>query len=219
MNKINSLVNNKSMSFFYVFMVVLILVIVLQFTIKIKLYFNVKNNTGKLQVSFMNIKIIDYNISICGRCIRFSKKNKKSKYLPISFDQQTIENYNRFKDILFRKVYVKQVGIYFNFGLKNRADITAIAVGYADIFSKIAYSVLKTKKSEIEMKLKTYANFNNNVIKFGLKAKISLSIFDLIWSFSEAKAKEFLVKRPKEKVNARQQWKNRKFNETSDSKN
>ncbi|MBR4124558.1 MAG: hypothetical protein IKR12_03195 [Clostridia bacterium] len=192
------------MSFFYVFMVVLILVIVLQFTIKIKLYFNVKNNTGKLQVSFINIKIIDYNISICSRCIRFSKKNKKNKYLPISFDKQTIESYNKFKDILFRKVYAKQLGIYFNFGLKNRADITAMTVGYVDIFSKIAYSVLKTKKSEVEMDLKTYANFNNSVIKFGLKAKISLSIFDLIWSFSEAKVKKILVNRPKEKVNARQ---------------
>jgi len=30
------------------------------------------------------------------------------------------------------------------------------------------------------------SNFNNNVIKFGIKAKISLSVFDLFWSFIEA---------------------------------
>lgn len=203
MNKINSLTKNKSMSFFYVFIIVLILLFILQFTIKVKLYFNVKNNSGKLQVHFANIEIIDYQISLCARCIKLSKKNKKNKYLPISFDKQTIENYNKFKNILFRKVYAKELGIYFNFGLKNRADITAMTTGYIDIFSKIAYSILKTKKSEVEMNLKTYANFNNNVIKIGLKAKISLSIFDLIWSYAESKVKEFLIKKPKEKVNAR----------------
>lgn len=203
MNKINSLTKNKSMSFFYVFLIVLILLFVIQFTIKIKLYFNAKSNSGKLQIFFVNLKIIDYKISLCSRCIKLSKKNNKNKYLPISFDRQTIESYNKFKDILFRKVYAKQIGVYFNFGLKSRADITAMITGYVDIFSKIAYSVLKTKKSEVKMKLKTYANFNNNVIKFGLKAKISLSIFDLIWSFAESKVKELLVKKPKEKVNAR----------------
>jgi hypothetical protein len=36
------------------------------------------------------------------------------------------------------------------------------------------------------MQLKVYPNFNNNVIKFGIKAKISLSVFDLFWSFIEA---------------------------------
>ena len=193
------------MSFFYIPVLFLILILLLQYTVKVKVFFNIKNNNGRLQLKFIGIKIIDYELSIKNRCLRLTNKKNKNKYLPLDFDSEAIENYNKFKEILFRKVYAKEIGIYFNFGIENNANITAMVTGFLDIISKIAYCILKTKKSEVNMILKTYANFNNSVIKFGLKAKISLSIFDLFWSFAESKTKELLIKKPKEKLDAREQ--------------
>ena len=153
---------------------------------KFKVFFNIKNNVGKLQIKFVCFKIIDYKLSLKSQCLVLTNKRGKNKYMPIEFSQQSIQNYEDFEGILLRKIYFKSVSIYCNFGIKNNAFMSAMFCGYIDIFSKIFYTFFKTKKSELKMHLKVYPNFNNNVIKFGIKAKISLSIFDLIWSFIEA---------------------------------
>lgn len=174
------------MSFLYYIIAILIVIFALQLTMKLKVLFNVKKNTGKLQLKFMFIKILDYKISIKSQCLMLTNKKGKNKYLPIDFSQQSIQEYNDFESILFRKIYFKTLSIYFNFGVKSNAFLSAMVIGYVDVFSKIFYSFFKTKKSELKMQLKVYPNFNNNVIKFGIKAKISLSVFDLFWSFIEA---------------------------------
>ena len=174
------------MSFFYYIIAFFIIVFTFQLTMKLKVFFNIKNNTGKLQLKFINIKIFDYDISIISKCLRLTNKRGKNKYLPIEFNETSIQNYNDFESILFRKIYFKKFSLFFNFGLKNDAFASALVCGYVDIFAKIFYSIFKTKKSEVIAKLKIYPSFNNNVIKFGIKAKISLSIFDFIWSLIEA---------------------------------
>ena len=174
------------MSFLFAILIIILTIFSVQLTMKLKVYFNIKNNTGKLQLKFINIKIFDYKISLQSQCLCLTNKKGKNKYLPIELNQQSIQNYTDFESILFRKIYFKRLSIYFNFGLKSNAFASAMICGYADVFSKILYSILKTKKSEVIMRLKIFPSFNNNVIKFGIKAKISLSVFDLIWSFIEA---------------------------------
>ncbi len=180
------------MGFFYIPILILFIFLVFQLTIKAKIFFNVKNNIGKLKVCFVGIKIFDYTLSIKSRCIKITNKKGKSKYLPIELDKESIKEYTHFQNILFRKIYFKRLGIFFNFGLKQNAFASAIVCGYVDILSKIAYTVFKTKKSETIMNLKVYPTFEKNVIKFGFKAKISLSIFDLLWSYAEAQTIKFL---------------------------
>ncbi len=186
MNKNNSLTNNSLMSFLYAILIVLLVIFSVQLTMRLKVFFNIKNNTGKLQLKFINIKILDYKISLQNQCLCLTNKKGKNKYLPLELNQQSIQNYNDFESILFRKIYFKTMAIYFNFGIKSNAFASAMICGYVDVFSKIFYSIFKTKKSELIMQLKIFPSFNNNVIKFGFKAKISLSVLDFIWSFIEA---------------------------------
>jgi hypothetical protein len=96
------------------------------------------------------------------------------------------------------------LAIYFNFGAKNNAFLTSMACGYIDVLSKILYSVFKTKKSELIFASKIYPSFENDVIKIGIKAKISLSLYDLTWSFLEAKIGE-KIRLKRSLKNARQQ--------------
>lgn len=117
--------------------------------------------------------------------------------------------------MLFKKTYFKKVAVYFNFGLKDNSFISAMGCGIFDIITKIMYSILKTKKSEVQFNSKVYPSFNSNVIKIGIKAKISISIYDLLWSFLESKfSSNIKITNQKEIENARQQ-KNWKFNATS----
>ena len=153
---------------------------------KMKVFFNIKNNTGKLQLKFMFIKIFDYKISIVHQNLKLTSKKGKSKFMPIEFSQESIQSYTDFEGIIFRKIYFKTIAIYFNFGLKSDAFASSMVVGTIDIASKILFSFLKTKKSEVLLKLKTYPSFKSNVIKIGFKAKISISVFDFVWSLMEA---------------------------------
>ena len=174
------------MSFLYYILAFFIILFALQLTMKLKVFFNIKNNTGKLQIKFIGIKIIDYKISIKSKCLMLTNKKGKNKYMPIEFSEQSLQQYEDFLSILFRKIYFKTMSVYFNFGVKSNAFLSAMICGYVDLFSKIFYTFFKTKKSEVKMQLKVYPIFNNNVIKFGIKAKISMSVFDFIWSFIEA---------------------------------
>ena len=195
-------------------LLVLLLALILQLTLKVKLFFNVKNNSGVIKVKLANVEIINYKISFCDRCLKFTTKKGKNKYLPLNFNEQTIEEYNNFQEILFKKTYFKNFSVYLNFGLKDSNFKTAMICGYFDILTKIFYCLLKTKKNETEFSSKIYPNFNSTVIKIGVKAKISLSIYDLIWSFFESKISS---KTKRSVKNARQQ--NSKFNGTSTGKN
>ena len=174
------------MGFLFYIITFFILLFMVQLTLKLKVFFNVKNNDGKLQLKFINIPILNYKISIINQCLKITNKKGKNKYIPLFMDQQSIKDYTDFESILFRKIYFKTVSVYFNFGIKSNAFVSAMVCGYVDIFSKIFYSLLKTKKNEVLAKLKIYPTFNKNVIKIGFKAKISLSVLDLIWSFIEA---------------------------------
>ena len=174
------------MSFLFAFVLIFIAIIVFQITLKLKVFFNIKNNIGNLELKLFNIKVLSYKLSIKHRCLVLTNKRGKNKYMPIEFSQESIQNYADFESILFRKIYFKKFSLFFNFGIKHNAFASAMVCGYVDILTKILYCILKTKKSEVKLKLKIYPSFESNVIKFQIKAKISLSLFDLFWSFVEA---------------------------------
>ena len=182
------------MSIFYVFLIIFLLLIIVQLTAKVRLFFDVKNNAGYIELKLAGIKIFSYKISIVSQCLKLTKKSGKNKYLPLELNDEKFEDYTNFQNILFRKTYFKRFGILFNFGLSSNAAATALITEYIDIISKIFYAVFKTKKSETNLSLKINPVFNDDVIKFGFKAKISLSIYDFFWCVAEAKTKKFFNK-------------------------
>ena len=78
MNKNNSLTNNSLMSFLFVFLLVILIIFSLQLTMKLKVFFNIKNNTGKIQLKFINIKILGYKISLQNQCLCLTNKKGKN---------------------------------------------------------------------------------------------------------------------------------------------
>lgn len=170
-----------------------LIIFVFQLTVDAKIFFDVKENCGHIELCFVGIRVIKWKISIKSRCLKITKRNGKNKYLPIEYDSEALQEYTNFQQILFRKIYFKRLGIFFNFGLQNDASSSALVCGFVDVISKIAYSVFKTKKSETKLQTKIYPSFDSDVIKFGFKVKISLSIYDLLWCVAEAKTKKMFM--------------------------
>lgn len=185
MNKKCSFTNNILMSIFFALILILLAISFFQLTCKLKVFFNVKNNCGKLQLKFVGITIFAFALSFKNRCICLTKKNGKNIYLPIEFNEQSMQEYSDLESILLRKIYFKSIAVYFNFGLKHNAFASCITTGIVDAVSKILFCIVKTKKSECILATKVYPNFNKNVIKIGFKAKISISLYDVVWCIGE----------------------------------
>lgn len=199
-----------------IFVLLFILTSVLQLTLKAKLFFNVSKNTGSLQIKFLNITFINYVVSFHVGYIKLTNKKGKNTYMPLEFNQQTIEEYNNFQEILFKKTYFKKVNVYLNFGSEESAFLTSMVCGYFDVFTKSLYCFLKTKKNEVEFVSKIYPNYKKSVIKIGVKAKLSISVYDLLWSYLESKLTSKLKLKRSHK-NARQQ--NRKLDGAGNRQN
>ncbi|MGN1212739.1 MAG: DUF2953 domain-containing protein [Christensenellales bacterium] len=213
MYKKNRLINNIDMvNPLFTILLLLLLIFVLQLTINAKLSFNIKKNCGKLELKFLNIKVLDFTLRFHLDYLQLTNKKGKNFYMPLEFNEQTIEEYNNFQTILFKKTYFKSLSVFLNFGFKDDAFLTSMICGYFDIITKSLYSFLRTKKNEVEFVSKIYPNYKKNVIKFAVKAKLSMSIYDLIWSYLEAKLTS-KIKLKRSKKNARQQ--NRKLNGAS----
>ena len=108
-----------------------------------------------------------------------------------------MQNYNDFQTIWFDKIYAKKVQFYFNFGVKNNPMISCLACGYIDVISKIMFCYLNSKKNSLMYNAKIYPLCKKDVIKMQIRAKISMSIFDLFWCFVEAKINEIIKKNNK----------------------
>lgn len=174
------------MSPYLIILLVFLLISVLQLTLKAKISFNVGKNLGTIQLRFIGIRLFDREISFHKNYIKLYSKKNKNKYIPIELSQQSIKDYTDFQGILFQKIYAKELSFYLNFGIKNDPMTSCLVSSHFDIFSKIVYSALSQKKKGVIFKSKVYPSFEKSVIKFQIKAKISLSLYDLLWSYLEA---------------------------------
>ena len=174
------------MSAYLIILLVFLLIMVLQLTVKAKVFFNIKENSGKIRVRFVGKRIFDRDISFEKNYLKLSSPKHKNKYLPIEFSQESIESYANFEGVIFQKIYAKEMTLYFNFGLKNNPAISSLTCGYIDVISKIFFCILNNKKHGLVYRSKVYPSFKKSVIKFQIKAKISMSLFDFLWSIAEA---------------------------------
>lgn len=174
------------MSYFLIILLVFLLVSVLQLTLKAKISFNASKNLGQVQIRFVGIRLFDRQISFHKKYIKLYSKKHKNIYLPIEFSKQSIQTYTDFQLVLFQKIYAKEISVYLNFGLETNPMISCLVCGYFDVISKILYAILSQKKKGVIYKSKVYPSFDKSVIKFQIKAKISLSFYDFLWSYLEA---------------------------------
>ena len=191
MNKTSYMQNtNYVISPYFAILLVFLIFFVSQITIKAKANFDIEKNRGELQLRLFFVTIFWREISFGKYYLKITNKKGKSKYLPIEANKQSIQQYTEFQEILFKKIYAQQILLFLNFCIENSPLLTSMICGYFDVISKALFCILKTKKSELVFKSKIYPSFEKTLIKFQIKAKISLSIYDLLWSYTEAKLQD-----------------------------
>lgn len=166
------------------------IVVVLQINLKIRIGYNFFTNKGVFLVQVFGWKIFHSRFSFEKGYIFVVRKNGKKVLIPMSFeDPKTIELAD-FPSLLIRKLYLKRLNLYFNFGSKENAFATSMCVGAVRALSNGIGAYVKTKKESTIITNKIYPVYNKDYLKVNFKVSASISLFDLFWCFGEYQFKK-----------------------------
>lgn len=158
-----------------------IFLILIPITINIKLNYDILKNKGVASVHLGFIRIILLVFKIKNKTLVLKTK-KHRKEIELNFTDSQMRFYEQFTKQIEQKVRIKRFNISGKLGVSS-ADKTAILTGALNILSSSFLSILKTKKPYAE---NLYANFfpayNKSIFKLYGGGKISISIFDIIYS-------------------------------------
>ena len=171
--------------FIFIFGVIFQIIVLMQINLKLRIGYNLFTNKGKVKFKLLGITFISSEFSIEKGYIFVKKKNGKIKLLPIDIRKPNSFDYVDFATVLIRKIYLKRVNIYANFGSKQSAFATSLVTGFTNSLSNGITAFIASKKQGVIVTNKTYGIYNKDYFKINLKASASLSLFDAFWSIGE----------------------------------
>lgn len=174
----------------YIFLLFLIfeILVILQINIKVRIGYNFYTNNGKFLLTIFGFKILHNTFSFEKGFIKITNNKGKISLLPISLTNPDTYDYMGLETILFKKIYLKRLNCYLNFGSKESSFATSLVIGTSRAICLSASSFIKSKKDGLITTIKIYPVYNKNYLKINLKTSASISIFDFIWCFGEYKA-------------------------------
>ena len=166
-----------------VYMIILLIIIAISITlnIKVKMSYDITNNAGQIEISLFWLKIINFDIKFYGLFVNLYKRGKKIKTVQIKFDTPSIRLFNSLQKIFFKKIYIKQLEFYSIIGTNN-ACVDSIIAGSVNAVCGVCVVKLINRYQYLKYSYKSECDYLNNNLQFMLRANLSISILDFIWS-------------------------------------
>lgn len=161
---------------------VLVFILLLIFGQVFKFYFAYSplENSGLVVVKLWNIKIQYFSFQLKPKSIVIRTNNKKTQ-VEYSFNDPKIKFYENLSNQVNEKIKVKHIDIYSNIGTGDACE-SALICGVLNIFYKIFSAYIKTVKPTCSINISSHTQFNQKVFDFSMYSKISLSLFDFLYS-------------------------------------
>lgn len=167
-------------SLYLLILLFFIILIIFPFSFKIYVGYDINLNDGYFLIKLCNIKLYQTSIKRRGKTIVLIEK-RKNKDLEIEITEEQF----RFLKILFNeiknKIKIKIIDL--------ESEVGAIEPFYSAIFSSIFSSIvlaifarLKIKQPTASFKLNNNTRFFYFILKMNFFLKISISIFDVLYS-------------------------------------
>lgn len=170
-----------------IFIIILIVnvISIMQINFKFRVGYNFFLNKGKIKLKIFRFVFIDSEFSFQKGYIKVINKKKKVKIIPLNINDPETFEFVGLETLLIKKIYLKRVNFYSNFGSKESSYLTSMAIGTFLAFSSSLGALIKTKKEGVIINIKSYPEFNKDYLKINLKLSASLSLFDFFWCFGE----------------------------------
>ena len=162
-------------------LIILIFLLIIPIPIKFNILFNILKLSGEIQVDIF--KFINYKIKVKfkGQYVYVTKKNKtyreklSAKNFNVAFVLQMIKQLY-FRLVLDRLIFISENGYY------NDAMVTALSTGVVDVVTKCVYAKILHNKKSAHILINNEAKYNKDCLNFKIEGKISISIFDILYS-------------------------------------
>ena len=167
-------------SLYFLIPLFLIILVTFPISLNIRASFNLKNKTGIVSLYVFNIRLTllmfrlkDNNIVI--------KKNKKEEIVEFELSEKQNRFVKQFSVQIQNKVNVKNLISYTRIGTKDALE-TSIYNGIINSVFACVFGYIKNLKPYAKIDVLSYPAYNKDLFIVTLYGKISISLFDFIYS-------------------------------------
>ena len=158
----------------------LIFLLLLPIVLEVRVSFDVTSNTGVISLFMFKKNIIYYILEIKGNMIAL-KNEKTTIEKKIEFESPELEFYKYFVSEVKEKLRLRFLEINYNIGL-NDAFLTSMMCGYINLICNTIFAYIKNAKPTASLAFYDTASFNKLEGVVSVKANLSISLFDLVYS-------------------------------------
>lgn len=160
---------------------VLILVFVLPIVVEVRLSYNPFENTGTVAVFWFRKKLKHYVFSLHLTYIIF-ENDKETKIQKLSFSGEDFETLKEFGSEIQNKIKLSKLYVFYNLGVDD-AFSGAMIAGVINQLCTQLFLFLKSKKPTASLCVYDNVCYNKQVCEIAIKSKISISLFEIFYSW------------------------------------
>lgn len=168
-------------SLYFLIPTVFILILMLPMFFEVKLSYNIFENSGVICVFFEKIKIKHYMFEIYKNSIRL-KDEKTINEKELSFSSPELVLIEEFSKQIKQKSRLKYLEVYYHLGVED-AYLTSIIAGFINSALLIFFTGLKNSRPTASLGVYDSVSFNKNVAEIAINFCVSLTLFDVVYSF------------------------------------
>ena len=167
----------------YYLLIPFFIIVIMFFPIKFKLKFscNLLNKNGAIGVFLFKKKLLHQRFWLKNGKILLQDENDVSS-MEIVFDSKEVIFVDVFSKQIKNKTHLKELYLFYNVGLGD-AFVSSMFAGIIHFFCLIFFTNLKNSRATASMAVYDTVSYNRQVLEFALKTNISISLFDVVYSF------------------------------------
>ena len=179
-----NLVKNNGMtaleSLYFLIPAVFILILVSPLFLKLNVAFNVLNQTGSLSIMINKFRVLYYKIIIKDKKI-ILENDKGVEVQEFGEDDPELLFVEELIKQLKDKIKLKDLLVFYNIGLLD-AFTSAMVAGYINLILTIIFCGIKSEKPTANLNIYDTVSYNREIAEVMVLLKISISIFDILYS-------------------------------------
>ncbi len=159
----------------------LFILLLLPFIFEVRISYNVYKNYGTLALKLWFIKIVLITFKIKGKTIVIRTK-KDAKQIEISLIGPEIKLLEQFSVQIKDKIKVKKLEFHSHIGTGDAFQSAMLSAGISIAISMFL-GYIKNFKDTAQIDIVNHTNYKEKVFQISLLGRISISIFDTLYSF------------------------------------
>lgn len=158
-----------------------ILILMLPMFFEVKLSYNIIENSGVISVFFEKIKIKHYIFEIYKNSIRLKDENTVNEK-ELNFSSPELILIEEFSKQVKQKSRLKYLEVYYHLGVED-AYFTSLLAGVINSALLIFFTGLKNSRPTASLGVYDSVSFNKRVAEIAVDFCVSLTLFDVAYSF------------------------------------